>query len=220
MANHIFTLVVIMLFAGVLGGLINYYLYSQQDPDTASLPRCVLLGVGASFLVPLLLHFINVDLVIKSQEDPSKLFILASSCLVAAFVSRVFITTVSEQILKEASFAKAEVERLRHELRLLQEEVLPLIETETEQNSSPAIAETSSEDSLDVTCARVLKALASGRYIFRSVPGLCNEANMEEVTMDQTLTVLVNRHMAGKCSGRSGLRWFVTEKGRRVLESV
>ncbi len=75
------------------------------------------------------------------------------------------------------------------------------------------------EEELDVTSSNALKMLATGRYIFRSLPGLCRESNNDESTMLQTLGVLVTRSMAGKVSGKNGIRWHITEKGRRVLES-
>ena len=75
------------------------------------------------------------------------------------------------------------------------------------------------DEELDVTSSKALKMLATGRYIFRSLAGLCRESNNDEATMLQTLNVLVSRSMAGKVSGKNGVRWHITEKGRRILES-
>ena len=52
MALHIFVLIAVMLMSGVFGGLVNYYMLSQYDPDTTSLPRSLVVGIGAAFLVP------------------------------------------------------------------------------------------------------------------------------------------------------------------------
>ena len=49
MANHIFILATVMLLAGIFGGLVNYYLYGDNDPDATSLPRCLVVGIGAAF---------------------------------------------------------------------------------------------------------------------------------------------------------------------------
>ena len=72
MANHIFILATVMLLAGIFGGLVNYYLYGDKDPDAASLPRFLVVGVGASFLVPVILDMVNSELVLESQGDPSR----------------------------------------------------------------------------------------------------------------------------------------------------
>ena len=75
MANHIFILASVMLIAGVFGGLINFYQMNQGDSDPASLPRCIVMGVGAAFLVPVVLNLVNSDLVLEIQGDPSRLLI-------------------------------------------------------------------------------------------------------------------------------------------------
>lgn len=220
MANHIFILATVMLLAGVFGGLVNYYLYGDKDPDAASLPRFLVVGVGASFLVPVILDFANSELVLESQGDPSRLLIFTGFCLIAALASRFFIDNLSDRILTEAKVAKERAEEVQHSLRLVQNELLPLIETETEEDgsdNSQALLEAG--DELDVTSTKVLKILSSGRFIFRSLGGICREANEEESAVLKTLHVLVTRSLAGKVIGKNGVRWHITEKGRHVLES-
>lgn len=220
MANHIFILATVMLLAGIFGGLVNYYLYSEKDPDAASLPRFLVVGVGASFLVPVILDMVNSELVLESQGDPSRLLIFTGFCLISALLSRFFIDNLSDRILNEAQVAKSRSEEVQQNLRTIQNELLPLIDTETEQDltsSDPEAIEMN--DELDVTSTQVLKILSSGRFIFRSLAGVCREANEEESTILKTLHVLTTRSLAGKVSGKNGVRWHITEKGRRVLES-
>ncbi|WP_428241636.1 YEATS-associated helix-containing protein [Gynuella sp.] len=220
MANHIFILIAVMLLAGVFGGLVNFYLQGQHDPDTTSLPRSLVVGVGASFLVPVLLDLVNSELILESQGDPSRLLIFTGFCLIAAIASRFFIVNVSDRILSEAHSAKESAERLQHDLRIIQNNLMPLIETETEQESGvdDNLGPLAPEDELDVTTANVLKTLGSGRYIFRSLAGLCHETNTDESTMVKTLNIMVARNLAGRTMGKKGMRWHITEKGRRALE--
>jgi len=220
MANHIFILATVMLLAGIFGGLVNYYLYGDKDPDAASLPRFLVVGVGASFLVPVVLDMVNSELVLESQGDPSRLLIFTGFCLISALLSRFFIDNLSDRILSEAKTAKQRSEETQQNLRIIQSELLPLIDTETEQDvASGDVEPQEATDDLDVTSTQVLKILSSGRFIFRSLAGVCREANQEESTVLKTLHVLVNRSLAGKVSGKNGVRWHITEKGRRVLES-
>ncbi|MAD43947.1 MAG: hypothetical protein CMI02_01915 [Oceanospirillaceae bacterium] len=220
MANHIFILATVMLLAGIFGGLVNYYLYGDKDPDAASLPRFLVVGVGASFLVPVVLDMVNSELVLESQGDPSRLLIFTGFCLISALLSRFFIDNLSDRILSEAKTAKQRSEETQQNLRIIQSELLPLIDTETEQDLSGENPETQeASDDLDVTSTQVLKILSGGRFIFRSLAGVCREANQEESTVLKTLHVLVNRSLAGKVSGKNGVRWHITEKGRRVLET-
>lgn len=220
MANHIFILATVMLLAGVFGGLVNYYIYGEKDPDAASLPKFLVVGVGASFLIPVILDMVNSELVLESQGDPSKLLIFTGFCLISALVSRFFVDNLSDRILNEAQNAKSISEDVQHNLRLIQGEILPLVDTETEQDVNQEDPEVHNlVDELDVTSTQILKVLSSGRFIFRSLAGICKEVNEDESTALKTLHVLTTKSLAGKVSGKNGVRWYVTEKGRRVMEN-
>lgn len=220
MANHIFILAAVMSIAGVFGGLINYYQLTQERDDEAALPRCIVLGIGASFLVPVILFFVQSDLILQIQEDPSRLLIYTGFCLIVAIASRLVLTSTPKRILRDAQVARSQVDAMRHELRLMQEELLPLLDTETEQdtdvddNAGPM----DPNEELDIAASKVLKTLGVGRHIYRSMAGLCREAEADETTIQKSLNVLVNRQLAGKLNTRKGTRWYLTEKGRRALD--
>ena len=216
MTNHILILVVVMLMAGIFGGLVTFYLHSQHDQDAASLPRCLVVGIGASFLVPVVLDVLNSDLILESQGDPSKLLIYTGFCLISALLSRFFIVNVSDRILSEAHVAKEKSENVQQDLRLIKNELLPLIDTETEQEIDQEI-QVLNQDEIDVSSELVLQCLANGRFIFRSLAGLCRETNTEEKAMIKTLNIMVSKNLAGRVSGKNGLRWHITEKGRQCL---
>lgn len=222
MTNHIIILVFVMLLAGIFGGLINYYLYSQSDPDKQTLPRCLVVAVGASFLVPVILDALNSEIILESQGDPSKLLIFTGFCLIAGLASRFFVQTVSDRILSEAKYAKERSEHIQQDLRIIQKELLPLIDTETEHDIEPEDlkANLDIEEELDVASTKALKILGSGRFIFRSIQGLCREASSDETSMQKTLSVLVSKNLAGSVSGKKGVRWHITERGRNVLDSI
>jgi len=222
MTYHIIILVFVMLLAGIFAGLINYYLYSQNDPDKQTLPRCLVVAVGASFLVPVILDALNSEIILESQGDPSKVLIFTGFCLIAGLTSRFFVQTVSDRILTEAKYAKERSEHIQHDLRVIQKELLPLIDTETEQDVEPEDLKVNMdiEEELDVASTRALKILGSGRFIFRSIQGLCREASVDETSMGKTLNVLVSKNLAGAVSGKKGVRWHITERGRNVLDSI
>ena len=221
MTNHILILAAVMLLAGVFGGLVNYYLYNQNDPDITSLPRCIVVGVGAAFLVPVILDVLNSELVLESQGDPSRVLIFTGFCLISAILSRFFISNVSERIANEAQVARETSKSVQQDLRTIQNELLPLIDTETEQdlyNTEPD--DIADADLVDQSSLNVLRCLASGRYIFRSLQGLSREVNEnDESVMLRTLNILVVKNLAGKVSSKNGVRWHITEKGRRYLEA-
>ncbi|MEX0584283.1 MAG: YEATS-associated helix-containing protein [Natronospirillum sp.] len=222
MASHVLVLIAVMLMAGVFGGLVNYYLHGQHDPDIVSLPRSLVVGGAASFLVPVVLSLLGSELINDSQGDPGLLVLFAGFCLIAALASRVFVISSSDRIMEVARDARERSEKTAVELTNFQSQMSPLIESETENESLeddnhgvvPHI------DEVDVTATNVLKSLGSGRYIFRSLRGLGTDTDYDEGILAKTLNVLVSKGMAGRVNGIKGVRWFVTEQGRRFLQQI
>jgi len=220
MANHIFILAAVMSIAGVFGGLINYYQLTQEREDEAALPRCIVLGIGAAFLVPVILFFVQSDLIAQIQEDSSRLLIYTGFCLIVAIASRLVLTSTPKQILREAQSARTQVEEMQHKLRVMQEELLPILDTETEQDTDldDNAGLMNPNEELDIAASKVLKTLGCGRHIYRSLAGLSREAGTDETTLSKSLSVLVAKQLAGKLNTRKGARWYLTEKGRRALD--
>jgi hypothetical protein len=218
MANHIFALVTIMLMAGVFGGLLNFYMQSQADTDNTSMPRSLIGGLAGAFVVPLVLFLVSSDLVVASQGDPSGMLIFGGFCLIAAWSSRFAMTTVTKRIQQESHLARKKADELMIELRLMQRELEPMLEIETESDDESAqLVALAPEDELDVTSTNVLTALGNGRYIFRSLKGLCAESGLDQHTLTKTLGIVVARDLTGKILSKKGTRWYITEKGRRYL---
>jgi hypothetical protein len=160
MANHIFIMATVMLLAGIFGGLVNYYLYGEKDSDASSLPRFLVVGVGASFLVPVVLDLFNSELVLESQGDPSRLLLFTGFCLISALLSRFVIDNLSDRIFNEAQVTKQRVEEVQQDLRMIRTNLLPLIDTATEQDiliNDPGIL--TMQDELGVTSTSVLNVL-------------------------------------------------------------
>lgn len=221
MTGHFTTLVFIMLLVGSAGGVINYYtLNAKSLPDTSVLLRCVMLGVLVTFLVPFMLSVFGSNLIVESDGDPAKLLNYVAICLAIAITPRFFMTGVAENVLNEARATSDKVDLLQYQLKQLQEELLPLIDTETEDDSLVNAAEEGAPepDELDVTSSKVLKTLGCGRFIYRSLSGLCREAETDESTMVKTLGFLTLKSLAGKVGGRKGVRWYITERGRQLVD--
>jgi len=72
---HIAIVLGIMVAAGVFGGIVNF-LTRKADPKDNTPARCIIVGMGASFLVPLFLNMISSDLLRSSSDDCRKLLVL------------------------------------------------------------------------------------------------------------------------------------------------
>ena len=217
--NHFISLVFLMLLVGAAGGVANFYtLPLRSVSGSAMLKRFVVLGMCAPFLVPFVLDLFGSTLIMDSQGDPAKMLNYVAICLGFALLPRFFITNMTDSVVAEARAAAEKVDALQYQLRQLQEELLPLIDMETEDDALAEVAVTVTQDELDNTSSRVLKTLGCGRFIYRSLPGLCREADTDESTMVKTLSFLTIRSLAGKVGGRKGVRWYITERGRKLIE--
>jgi hypothetical protein len=98
-----------IIAAGWFGGAINYIFQSKEN-QLYSYWQCILVGIGAAFIVPFFLTIIQSDLLAKAQSDLLLLFPLAGLCLVAAVIGRRFIETVSDETLKRLNKAEAALE--------------------------------------------------------------------------------------------------------------
>lgn len=222
MTGHFSSLVFIMLLVGAAGGIINYYtLSTKQVADFGAMRRCIMLGILMTFLVPFILSLFGSSLIVESEGDPARLLNYVAICLAVAISPRFLMTNLSENVLAETRATRDKVDLLQYQLRQLQEELLPLIDTETEDDSlvTTTVVENVSPAELDTTSSKVLKTLGCGRFIYRSLPGLCLEADTDESTMMKTLSFLTLKSLAGKVGSRKGVRWYITERGRYLIES-
>ena len=109
--RYLLILVGIMLGAGGLGGLVNYYLSRSEDSSKSSLKESLILGIAASFLVPLFLQMISSNLLRSGVTVPLDRFVFAGFCLVAAISSKAFMRTISDRVLREVGEAKKDAKQ-------------------------------------------------------------------------------------------------------------
>lgn len=221
MTGHFLSLVFIMLVVGAAGGVINYFtLGPKQSLENGLLWRCIMLGVLMTFLVPFILSIFGSTLIVDSEGNPANLLNYVAICLAVAIAPRFFLVNVSSSVLSETRATSDKVDMLQYQLKQLQEELLPLIDTETEDDSltEGVMANEPDPHELDTTSSKVLKTLGCGMFIYRSLPGLCREADTDESTMVKTLGFLTLKSLAGRIGGRKGVRWYITERGRKLVE--
>lgn len=117
MPTDLLTITSVMLAAGAVGGLVNGFL-SSDAPKPARLAwwKHTVIGITASFMVPLFLTMISADLIdkIRGTEgqpgNPVLLLNLAGFCLVASVSSRAFIGSLTERLMREVRDAREQAE--------------------------------------------------------------------------------------------------------------
>lgn len=219
MVLYIIVVIFLMLVAGVFGGLINYFLLNLAELNKIKMLRSVVIGVGAAFLVPVVLSLIGNDMVLEAQTDGSQLLIFIGLCLIASIASRFVMTNDIDKILRTTEVTKEESQSVFIELNELRDLVMPLVNTETETLALNE-QEINNIDTLDITSVELLKVLRSSRFTFRSLESLSTELQLEAPPVSRTLSALKNKALIGKVNTQWGERWFLTEKGRLSAEKL
>src|ERR1051325_4637867 len=225
--------VAVMFLAGLLGGAINHYLSqesespespTQNSPSTrttrAFMGRELLVGLGASFMVPLFLNMVSSNLIeqIKGAEgspaQPYKLLVFAGFCLVAAISSRAFIRTISDRILNEVKQAKREVQEAKKDVQEVHADFEPILSQQTEDEVSVGrAAQPAPEDKIGEIEQRVLRAFSNSRFALRTIGGVASETSIGIPELEGILSELSARGMVGQRMGKKGMRWYITQKG-------
>jgi len=209
--SHIEVVWVIVL-AGVFGGTVNFALARTDSSGWKDWFWSVVIGLGASFLVPLFLNTISSTLLsglLSSSPGKADIYIFAGFCLLGAIASKAMIQTLTQRVLREAQAARKEVETLK-------EEIAPIVEKETEDDA-PVAEVLSRSSEIPENLSQVLKALDSSRFSLRSVTGVAQDVGRSRDAVVAELRELSQKGLAVEVQGKKGLRWSLTPEGRKFL---
>jgi len=202
--------VILMIGAGLLGGITNYFRIEQEKKDLFSFSKNILMGVSASLLIPLFLNMISSNLLKETGSDSSKYLILFGFCLIASLSSKAFIQTISDRLLNEVKNTKEKLENMERDLE-------PIISKETE-GQEPDVPNSFLKVrafSFDEDRKKVLKSLDSSKYAWRSLTGIAQETGLPKENVLNSLNWLSSNGLVVKTSEKR--RWGLTFEGRDVF---
>ena len=190
---------------------------AAQLPSRPLFPYLVL-GVGASLMVPLFLNMISSTLVPEAiaAERPTdtafKLLVIAGFALIAAVSSRRFITSLTDKVIQDVQKIKAIAEDVERKTELIVEP-----ENAPSQQSSVSVDRHAPIDAsaLSETEKRVLRTLFNSAYSARALSGIKRDAELEEVEARQALDNLASMSFLSQTQTFKGFpKWSLTNAGR------
>ena len=208
-----------MLCAGVLGGAINYFQeQSDNNLNVNALLKNIIIGIGASFIVPVFLNMISSQLISEitgqdvTNENLSKLLILAGFCLIASISSRSFITTMTNKLMRELDEVKSETQQIKKASNELQEVVSLSIEPENESDTDLT---SNSENNINISKseAEVLATLTNENYKLRTLTGISEELSMSRERAKQILDSLEEKDLVKPINRSTKRYWAITSSG-------
>lgn len=212
-------LLMIMVLSGGLGGIVNFLLEANRESQVTKkheIIKSIIIGISAAFLVPLFLNTISSNIIAESKNDVYKLFVIAGFCLLASISSKPFIRTLSNKIMRELDDVKNKVSDVK-------KDVETIIENETEQDLIDediieGVNDKVNLDEKDTNRIKILKALTSSKYTYRSLIGISKDIELEINEVNIALSELFAKGFVNQQPREKGLRFYITKEGREYLE--
>ena len=223
--THLTQIIVIMLFAGLFGGIVNFLMLENKNDGVKLLKnrafyKSLFLGIAASFLVPLFLNTISSNIIESSEKDIYQLLVFAGFCLIAAISSKTFINSISESMIKELS----------NSVNNMEEQVGPIIESATErdanedgeaQNNSadtPLRKSEISDDDMHSMEQKVLGSVANGKFTYRTTAGIAKDTGISKPQTDHVVKQLINKGHLSQNGSNPNTNIYITKKGKMNLK--
>ena len=211
--GYMLVILLIMIVAGVLGGVANYFLSDRQaEMGRRDWVKYPILGVIAALTVPLFLNMISSNLLEAARTRPVDFFVFAGFCLIYVVASRRLFENVANKLLTQMDQMKREMNQIkqRGEVTLSREEPVALAET-------PAAV----KESLSYNDVEILRALAEESYVYGNLAGLTDKTGLGRDLVSTRLTVLKNLGIIEtRINDKSILHWFVSPKGKQMLGDI
>jgi DNA-binding transcriptional ArsR family regulator len=201
----------VMVAAGILGGLVNFYIaerqYARQEAHK-DWRRHLVFGVVTALTAPLLLNMLSSNLLDAARAHPRELFVFAAFCLIYVIAAR----RVFEN---PASFYHEDIKRLRAELRRDMERL--------EAGATRLVAEktaetTDSRETLTYNDIELLRALADESYVYGNLAALTEKTALGRELISQRLAVLKGAGLIEtRINDKNVLHWIISTRGQQVL---
>jgi hypothetical protein len=215
------TIAIIILTAGTLGGLTNFFLFYNFKlncrENWIKLFAAVSLSLCASLTVPLFLQILSNNLL--DNVNFKNALIFTGFCIVASFFSKRFLEDVYAKLNKldrKVDETKHETNQKIENVSVKTERVIKKVEDLEESSEEPEEIDsipTEIKDSIlkykanllaDTELEKIVKALFSNNYSFRTLHGIANETSVAKEKVKEILTHLVDHGFAERKVGTEG----------------
>lgn len=241
---QLWVLLAIIVIAGLLGGWAAYLLdFVSSDEGPAPLKRHALirylvLGVIAAAVVPLFLSVLQsalIESIFKSNAETipfANFFVFAGFCLVAALSARAFLDTVSRQVMRDVSQAKARAQRAEDTANRADEKATiasDLIQETVEDEISDIPAAMQAAEDLPantllpkITSSEHRALNAMTKMSFRTATGISQDAGVPRNQVGELLDQLATKGLIERTTSpkTGGPRWRITPIGIRTLNAT
>ena len=222
--SYMLIILLIMIVAGLLGGVANYFLSERRvDSGRGDWGKYPILGVIAALTVPLFLNMISSNLLEAARTRPIDFFVFAGFCLIYVVASRRVFENAANKLRGQMDQMKREMVQIKQQRQdaptpAPREEPLPPVEVESPP--PPPRPETIRE-SLSYNDIEILRALAEQSYVYGNLVGLTDKTGLARELVSTRLTVLKNLGIIEtRINDKNVLHWYVSPKGKQMLGDI
>jgi hypothetical protein len=220
--SYMLIILLIMIAAGVLGGVANYFLRDrQQESSPQDWAKYSILGVIAALTVPLFLNMISSNLLEAARTRPVDFFVFAGFCLIYVVASRRVFENAANKLLGQVDQMKREMVQIKQQrqevaLSALREESAVAADTPL-----PAVKPEVIKESLSYNDIEILRALSEDSYVYGNLAGLTDKTGLARDLVSSRLTVLKSLGLIEtRINDKNVLHWFVSPKGKQMLGDI
>lgn len=224
--SYMLMVLLIMVAAGVLGGVANYFLSDRQD-DTGRRDwgKFLILGVIAALTVPLFLNMISSNLLEAARTRPVDFFVFAGFCLIYVVASRRVFENVANKLMGQMDQMRREMVQIKQQR---QEAAVPMPVVALREELTTVVAEAPVaikpevvRESLSYNDIEILRALAEDSYVYGNLVGLTDKTGLARDLVSTRLTVLKNFGIIEtRINDKNVLHWYVSPKGKQMLGDI
>lgn len=212
---HMLLIFAIMVLAGMLGGIANYFLSDRQGEQNTRRDwiKYPVFGVIAALTVPLFLNMISSTLLEGARTKPVDFYVFTGFCLIYVVASRRLFENIAQRLL-------GQIDQVRHDIgHLKQKRDEPAIVKV--DNETPKAADPDPREVLSYNDVEILRTLAEESFVYGNLAAICEQTGLPRDFVSQRLTVMKALGVIEtRINDKNVLHWFVSARGRAVLDTV
>lgn len=215
--GYMLVILLIMVAAGVLGGVANYYLSERRgDPVHREWARYCVLGVVAALTVPLFLNMISSNLLEAARTRPIDFFVFSGFCLVYVVATRRVFESVANRLYNQMDQMKREMATIkRRQSDVARDDVAPAADP------LPGLKPEAARETLSYNDVEILRALAEESYVYGNLVGLTDKTGLARELVSSRLSVLKNLGVIEtRINDKNVLHWSVSTRGKQMLDEI
>ena len=211
--THMLLILVIMVAAGALGGVANYFLADRPgEPLRRGWLSYPVLGIVAALTVPLFLNMISSTLLEGARTKPVDFFAFAGFCLIYVVASRRLMENVAQRLLGQLDQVRREVGQLKQQQEAAVARVEPAVTAEPEAEP---------REVLSYNDVEILRALAEESFVYGNLAAICERTGQARDFVSHRLTVMKALGVIEtRINDKNLLHWAVSARGKAVLGEI